>query len=547
MKLWRALISRLDQMPTRLPIRLPLRLVVLITLWVLPLIVYVGVGLIAIYQAGWFSFIAWSLPVLWLTAWLISRYWPPPKLQNSRLVEPLTPLEFWTPQDAAALQIVDQFRASLPDIDRLSIADPNRYVSDAQALSQLLSQHYHPQSSNHAYRPLTIVELLSVIHLSVEDLEVWMLESVPGSDLVTIGQMEQVPSWLRAVDIGQSVLFVASSITNPWKLLGYPLWRKAGRVTVELQNEVIRAFYQHYLRQVSFYLIEMYSGRLRGGSKQYRERFGRLSSAVHQSGGDARLLQQCEVADTVIAVMGQVKAGKSSLVNALIKDNVAVTSMLPETREVKRYEFPLLESDSVPALASPERAHKLTLLDTPGYSEVDISRRQQSEIKSAVELADIVLLVLSATSPAKESDVQMLHELQAHYRGRVHLKPPPIIAVITHIDQLRPVREWTPPYDWRQPESAKEQSIAAAVAYARELFGEAVVGYACVYTGDGHAPDTSVADEVVPQLLAHLNQGHSAAVLKAFYRQMSQRRYQQLAAQLAGMVKSLLSASPASR
>ena len=510
-----------------------LRISVLVLLWLLPLLFYLSVGVIALYQTGWLWLMAWTMPLMWLAAWLIGRFWTAPKLTSRQNVEPLTPRQFWTPQDNAALGIVQKFRESLPDIDRQSIADPNRYIGDAQALSQLLAEHYYPNNlSSAAYRPLTIVEILSVIHLSIEDLEAWMLSSVPGSNLITLGQIEQVPTLVRAVDIGQKIFFLATSITNPAKLLSYPLWRNAGRVTIEIQNEAMRGFYQHYLAQISFYLIEMYSGRLRGGSKEYRQKFGAMSVAAHAARGDDELLLESEATDTTIAVMGQVKAGKSSLINALMRDAVAEVSVLPETRQVQRYELKL----DVPPRADGS-SHLLTLLDTPGYDEADISRQQRNEIRQAVELADIVLLVISASSPAKDADVQMVRELQTYYRDHPRLKPPPILAILTHIDQLRPVREWSPPYDWRHPEQPKEHSIASAVAYARELFGSAIVDLTCVCTrGD----DPHVSDEIVPLLMTQLNHGHSAAVLKAFYRGLSQRRYQQLTEQLTGLIKSIL-------
>lgn len=507
---------------------IPLRVVVLLSLWLLPLLAYVGIGLLAIYETGWLTVIAWSLPALWLLAWIVGKLWSPPKLQDTVFNQPLTPLEFWTDQDAAAIKVVEEFRHRVPDIDYLSVIDPNRYFRDAQALSQLLAKHYHQEHSDNAFRPLTVVEILSVIHLSVEDLEAWLLENVPGSDLVTVGQIEQLPTLLRAVDIGQTAMFLASAVVNPSKLLAYPLWRKSGRVSVELQNELMRAFYQRYLRQVSYYLIEMYSGRLSGGSQRYRERFGRMSAAVHAARGDAGLFKDLDVASTTIAVMGQVKAGKSSLINALMKDKVAAISVLPATREVQRYDYRLPESNAV-----------LSLLDTPGYSEADVTRQQRGEIQSAAQIADIVLLVMSANTPAKEADVQIVRELQALYRQRPHLKPPPIIAVLTRIDLLRPVREWSPPYDWRNPRSAKEQAIAQAVAYTQQLFGDTVAAYACVYTGETHAPDASVADEVVPLLVENLGEGNSAAVLKAFYQQLSRQRFQQLSQQLTGLLKSV--------
>jgi predicted GTPase len=504
------------------------RFVVLLLVWSLPLLLYLILGLVALYQAGWLHIVFWTLPPLWLLAWVISKVWAPPKLKASVLSHPLKAPEFWTPHDAAAIELVEQYRSEAPAIDRASIADPNRYFRDAQALADRLARHYHPELTEGAYTSLTVVEILAVIHLSVEDLEQWLLDNIPGSDLATVGHLEQIPALLKAVDVGQTLLFLASAVIHPGKLLSYPLWRKSGSVTVELQNELIRGFYQVYLRQVGYYLIEMYSGRLKGGSRRYRQRFGHMAAAVHVAGGDATLLSGLEDVNTSIAVMGQVKAGKSSLINALMKDKVAAISVLPQTREVQRYDYRLAESHNV-----------LSLLDTPGYSEADVTQRQRNAIKSAAELADIILLVMAANSPARDADVQVVRELANHYREHPHLRPPPIIAVLTHIDLLRPVREWSPPYDWRHPTSEKERSIASAVAYTRELFGDSIAAYACVYTGEIHPPDASVAEEVVPHLVEHLTHGHSAAILKAFYEQLSRDRFQQLARQVVGLLKNI--------
>jgi hypothetical protein len=60
-----------------------------------------------------------------------------------------------------------------------------------------------------------------------------------------------------------------------------------------------------------------------------------------------------------------------------------------------------------------------------------------------------------------------------------------------------------------------------------------------VYTGETHAADSSVADEVVPPLVEHLSHGHSAAILKAFYQQLSRQRFQQLSRQLLGLLKNI--------
>lgn len=497
------------------------RVIVLLLVWVLPAVFYLVAGLVALYQTGWFYWMLWTLLPLWLVAWLVGRFWPPTRLHHSVSGAPLMAPQFWTPRDTVAISIVEDFRREVNDVDYQSVADFSRYLGDARELAERLAKHYHADNGRHLLHPLTLVEILAVIHLAVEDLEEWMLKNIPGSDLATVGQLGRLPGYIGALDVAQKVFYFATAILNPPKIFAYPLWRKSGRVAVEIQNELIRSFYQHYLRQLGFYLIEMYSGRLQGGSRRYRSRFGAMAAAVHASGGNATVLNELQDVNATIAVMGQVKAGKSSLINALMQDQVAATSVLPETRQVQRFQYSLPESDSV-----------FTLLDTPGYSEADVKRDQRQQIRIAADAADIVLLVMAANSPARDADIRMVRALLESYQDKGELRPPALIAVLTHIDLLRPVREWSPPYDWRNPKSAKEKSIASAVEYTRELFGDSICGYACVYTGDTHPSGISVANELVPQLIEHLDHGQAVATLKAFYRQLSQQRLARLTQQV---------------
>ncbi|QDS87670.1 tRNA modification GTPase TrmE [Rosistilla ulvae] len=504
------------------------RAIVLVVLWLLPVATYLVVGTLAVYRAGWLACLAWVLPVMGAAAWIVGRLWKPRRLSESATGVPLTAPEFWTPQDTAAIAVVEQFRSELPEMNRLTIADTNRYLEDAQSMAKRLAGHYHQGSSSGELHRLTLVEVLAVVHLAVEDMEAWVLENVPLSNVATVGQLQTLPGIARAVELGRIASFWTTTIANPAKLLTYPLWRQAGQIGLDLQDELIGVFYQAYLRRVGYYLIEMYSGRLKGGSRRYRQQFGTLASAMHHSGGDVQAFQQLENVSTTIAVIGQVKAGKSSLINALMQDHVAATSLLPETRAVARFEYKL-----------PGVNNSITLLDTPGYSEADVDRQQAKEIRTAAEAADIVLLVMAANSAARRSDVQAISELTKHYRNKPHLKPPTIIAVLTHVDRLRPVREWSPPYDWTTPTCLKEESMAQAVAYCRELFGDAIAQTVCVYTGDQHPNQESVADNLVPALLGNLDHGHAAAILKAFYKQLSANRIDQLRGQFTSLLKSV--------
>ena len=351
-----------------------LRMVVLVLLWIVPVLVYFTLGVVAMYQNGWLWIVAVSLPVVWFIAWLVGKLWKPARLAGASPGPLLQAPAFWTERDSAAIAIVEKYRSEAADIDRNSIADPLRFQHDAQSLAILLAEHYHGKQRDHALQPLTLIEIFAVIHLAVEDLEDWTLQNIPGSDIVTIEKWSRLPEVAKALDGIQRVFYLASSVFSPGKLLAYPIWRKAGNITVEIQNEFVRRLYQQYLALIGYYLIEMYSGRLRGGAQQYRAQFGKMATAVHTANGQLEQLSALKDTATTIAVMGQVKAGKSSLINALIGDTVAATGILPQTREVKRYEYPIYGSSNV-----------VTLLDSPGYDEADVTKKQLREIATACE------------------------------------------------------------------------------------------------------------------------------------------------------------------
>ena len=120
-----------------------------------------------------------------------------------------------------------------------------------------------------------------------------------------------------------------------------------------LQQNLLVWFYTAFLHRTGTYLIDVYSGRLRIGVRRYRE------LVLGQSGDGLPQAPTEDAADQVhrvtITVMGQVKAGKSSLINALLGEQRAQTDVLPATSEITRYE---LQPEGVPT--------RLVLLDTVG-------------------------------------------------------------------------------------------------------------------------------------------------------------------------------------
>ena len=106
------------------------------------------------------------------------------------------------------------------------------------------------------------------------------------------------------------------------------------------------------------------------------------------------------------------------------------------------------------------------------------SAADRAEFLEQAERADLVVWVASATQPARDPDRQGLDAVRAWAAAQLARRVPPIVLALTHIDELRPAAEWTPPYDVAAPAGPKARSIRAAidsVAQALDLPVDAIV------------------------------------------------------------------------
>src|SRR5262249_22221731 len=79
---------------------------------------------------------------------------------------------------------------------------------------------------------------------------------------------------------------------------------------------------------------------------------------------------------------------------------------------------------------------------------------------------------------AREPDGRLWGQLRDHFAAQPQLRPPLVIVVLTHVDLLRPPRDWAPPYNVVTPDSPKARSIRGAldvVAMDLQLTPELVV------------------------------------------------------------------------
>ena len=505
------------------------RQIVLATLIIVPLLLYIVLGAYALWETGWLALIGWLLPLSWALTWVIAKLWPSSRSRRSAAPRPIEIPEYWTPRDAAALKIVREHQQRVGEVTVQNLTNPHYYLDAATVLATDLGRHYHPDQSE-PLNGLTIPEVAAATRLAIDDMEEWLLETVPGNQIVTIGQWRLLAGAPRWINHARNAGWAASVLINPLNLVRYATSQLAlTPITQELQGEMLATLFQRFLRQIGFYLIEMNSGRLRGGAAEYRRTFGNLVSLQSKLTAEGGGAEQLQVADITIALLGQVKAGKSSLVNALLTNQQAQTDVLPQTREVQRFQLSLPDVDQ-----------HLTLLDTPGYAEAGASRPQQQQIQLAVNAADLVLLVLAAHSPAREADRLLLKQLSDAQKSQPGLKPPKVIAVLTHIDLLSPQREWAPPYDWEHPQSPKEESIHGAIEYVQELFGDQLAAIVPVSMRPTDEQPYGITETLIPTLIDHVGSGQAAALVKAYYQRLGSDRIRKLLGQLSQSGTSLL-------
>ena len=331
-------------------------------------------------------------------------------------------------------------------------------IRTARDTIETVARRFHPEA-HEAWAQFTLPEALLLTERLSRDVRREALRHIPGlrslrlSHVLWLQQQKERYGEIARTgwQAGFALWRIVRGVFNPFQAIG----QEASGVLIDKAKSVLsyrlRAHATRMLiLEIGRAAIDLYSGRLA------------LSDAEMRAAQEADAIAgEGPMAPVRIVLIGQVNAGKSSLVNALAQETRSSVGPVPTTSKVAEY---LLELQGRPAIL---------LVDIPGLGEFI-----GADLLAQAERADLVLWVASAVQAARAPDQEGLHELRAWARTQVARRAPPILLALTHVDQLRPADEWQPPYDIAAPVGRKAGAIRGAVdavARALDLPADAIV------------------------------------------------------------------------
>jgi predicted GTPase len=419
----------------------------------LPLLAFGGAGSLWLYERNWLGWAGLAFLCGEALALLLFRRWT--RLDGIVLPQPLSspPAEF-SPREEAAWRLIQEYQERV-DRNEIVLTSLEQFLSLGREILGRVAAFYRPEDKE----PLLAVQvplLFRAIEETARDLAA-VTATLPLAHRVTISEM------VRGYQVGQK-LKPAYELYQLYRVLSPLLNWQSGlfRILVtdrlfDLAQETLSQWLlKWYVDRVGYHAIELYSGKLLLTQRIAADSLPTLLPGTAETLDQARGVT---VEPLRILILGQVKAGKSSLVNALFGEARAAVDVLPTTTQTTPY-----------ILDRPELGGLVILSDMGGYEDPLVARERVEEALVQAQRSDVLLLVVSAVNAAREPDCQLLAQLRAHFAAHPDLRPPAVVVVLTHIDLLRPSREWTPPYNVLVPDSAKARSIRGGIdAVATDL------------------------------------------------------------------------------
>ena len=416
----------------------------------IPLITLLGFGVYAIYVQGYllafFAFITVITAIAALVWWGLQQN-TQQQLQTLQAVDSWVQVSTdWTEHDKALWQdlnrVIEQQLAQNADWSELK--------AYSLAIITQASQYYRAQYKHHAFA-FSIVELLTMTEEVSRRYRLLLQEHVPAVEHINLSTLHWLYDHRDKYETGKHLWNVYRIIRafTPTGLLAEARSQLLNQTFGDLSTTVQLSLKRTLLQEVAAVAIDLYSGRFKITDQEitHSDEFN-----------DSSRLLVLPPEPLRVGLLGQISAGKSSIVNALLGNLVAEVGQLPTTMGAQIYTVKLGDTDV------------LHFVDLAG---LDNNPEHQQALLTQLTSCDVILWVLKANQPARALDVTFKQQWDAWFakpENRIRQQPI-IIGVLNQVDRLPPVQEWNPPYDLQQINSAKAKTIHDALAYNRELLG----------------------------------------------------------------------------
>lgn len=376
---------------------------------------------------------------------------------SGQLPDKLDEQSDWTDQDRVL------WRSMCAHIDeRLDTELPWQGLPDESLeLLSAVSSHYNPTlitrkkegeaSQGLEYR-FTLPEALLVLSVASARYRNVILLHIPFAERVTVASLVTLYDRQHSIKTGytwfNNVRRTLRLVNPVAAAIGELRDQFTNRVFDHLSTTVQRDLKRLLLQEVVQVGMDLYSGRLKTSAAELQD----FRSQAYQED----LQQQAPLAEPLrIVIMGQTSAGKSSLINALADTLHAEIDILPSTDRLVTHRLQL--DDAAP----------MHLIDTVG---LDQDTSDSDTLARVAAHADMILLIVRANQPARAPDQQLWNALQKSFIDLPKRRPPPLMLVMTHVDQLTPKAQWDPPYALNS-DDRKASSIRAALQSALTQIG----------------------------------------------------------------------------
>ncbi len=161
-----------------------------------------------------------------------------------------------------------------------------------------------------------------------------------------------------------------------------------------------------------------------------------ISNQLYSSLERFKVISENESNPLKIVIVGEVKSGKSSLINALVKSKVSEVDVLESTSNIievihGKEEYIQKDEQVVKVSIDKEYLKKINIVDTPGLRSITIDNEKTT--LNYIKNADLILFVIDATHIGQEDIIDALDIISEYNKE--------IIGVINKCDLLQENKE----------------------------------------------------------------------------------------------------------